>query len=91
MRAGETETTFDLNFADSALTPFDSPSLYGGRSFKSRLITFEGVDDAVAEASEHQRPRGGVLPLHRVDHHRERSQRPVRVPRLLPRPNQGPG
>jgi hypothetical protein len=50
-RAGETETTFDLNFADSALTPFDSPAAYGGRSFKNRIITFEGVDLAVAELS----------------------------------------
>ncbi len=50
-RAGETETQFDLTFADSALAPFDSPTQYGGRSFKSRLITFEGVDLAVAESS----------------------------------------
>jgi hypothetical protein len=50
-RAGETETQFDLNFANSALTPFDSPAQFGGRSFKNRIITFEGVDLAVAEAS----------------------------------------
>lgn len=50
-RPSETDTQFDLNFADSALTPFDSPSLYGGRSFKNRIITFEGVDLAVAELS----------------------------------------
>ena len=50
-RAGETETTFDLNFADSALTPFDTPASFGGRSFKNRFITFEGVDLAVAELS----------------------------------------
>lgn len=50
-RSTDTETTFDLNFADSALSPFDSPSLYGGRSFKSKIITFEGVDLAVAERS----------------------------------------
>lgn len=50
-RAGETETSFDLNFTDSALSPFDTPADYGGRSFKNRIITFEGVDLAVAEAS----------------------------------------
>jgi hypothetical protein len=50
-RATDTETQFDLNFADSALTPFDSPAAYGGRSFKNRIITFEGVDLAVAELS----------------------------------------
>lgn len=47
---GETETQFDLHFADSALTPFDSPALYG-RSFKDKLITLEGLDLAVAELS----------------------------------------
>lgn len=51
MRPTDTETSFDLRFADSSLLPFDSPELYGGRSFKSRLITFEGVDDVVAEKS----------------------------------------
>jgi len=51
MRAGETETTFDLNFTDCALSPFDTPADYGGRSFKSRIIILEGVDLAVAEVS----------------------------------------
>ena len=50
-RPTETDTQFDLNFADSALTPFDSPAAYGGRSFKNKIITFEGVDLAVAELS----------------------------------------
>ena len=50
-RPTDTNTVFDLNFADSALTPFDSPTKYGGRSFKNRIITFEGVDLAVAELS----------------------------------------
>lgn len=49
-RATETATAFDLNFANSALTPFDSPAIYG-KSFKDRIITFEGVDLAVAERS----------------------------------------
>ncbi len=38
------------DFANSALSPFDAPAIYG-KSFKSRLITFEGVDLAVAERS----------------------------------------
>ena len=42
-RPTETETQFDLNFTDSALAPL--------ASFKNRLITFEGVDLAVAELS----------------------------------------
>ncbi len=49
-RQADTETTFDLNFTNSALTPFDDPAQFG-RSFKDRIITFEGVDLAVAEAS----------------------------------------
>jgi Protein of unknown function (DUF1552) len=50
LRAGETESAFDLNFTDSALTPFDAPAQFG-KSFRNRIITFEGVDLAVAEAS----------------------------------------
>lgn len=50
-RASETDTSFSLTFTDSVLAPFDSPSLYGGRSFKNRIITFEGADLAVAETS----------------------------------------
>lgn len=42
-RPNETDTQFDLTFADSALTPLDP--------FKSRIITLEGVDLAVAELS----------------------------------------
>jgi hypothetical protein len=49
-RPGETETQFQLDFAESVLTPFDSPQLYG-RSFKDKLITLEGVDLAAAELS----------------------------------------
>ncbi|MFZ5443136.1 MAG: DUF1552 domain-containing protein [Myxococcota bacterium] len=50
-RASETETAFSLTFTDSSLAPFDTPASYGGRSFKNRLITFEGADLAVAETS----------------------------------------
>jgi hypothetical protein len=49
-RPGETETNFALDFTDSSLTPFDDAAVYG-QSFKNRLITFEGVDDAVGELS----------------------------------------
>lgn len=42
-RPNETDTQFDFSFADCALTPLDA--------FKNRLITFEGVDLAVAELS----------------------------------------
>jgi hypothetical protein len=42
-RSGETETTFNLAFTDSALAPLVP--------YQNRLITFEGVDLAVAESS----------------------------------------
>jgi hypothetical protein len=43
MRDGETETSFDLSFADSSLTPF--------APYRSNVIVFEGVDLAVGVAS----------------------------------------
>ena len=43
MRDGETETSFDLSFTDSSLTPFEP--------FKNNVIVFEGVDLGVAVAS----------------------------------------
>jgi hypothetical protein len=43
LRDGETETSFDLSFTDSSLTPFEP--------FKSNVIVFEGVDLAVGVAS----------------------------------------
>ncbi len=49
-RATDTETSFTLDYADSSLAPFDAPAIYG-KSFKNRIITFEGVDLAVAERS----------------------------------------
>ena len=49
-RATDTTTIFDLNFPDSSLSPFDAPALYG-KSFKNRIITFEGVDLAVGEGN----------------------------------------
>jgi hypothetical protein len=43
MRDGESETSFDLSFADSSLTPFEP--------FKSNVIVFEGIDLGVAVVS----------------------------------------
>jgi hypothetical protein len=43
LRDGEAETSFNLSFTDSSLTPFEP--------FKSNLIIFEGVDLAVGAAS----------------------------------------
>lgn len=42
-RAGETETSFDLNFENSVLQPFDDVATYGA-SFKDRIIAIEGIE-----------------------------------------------
>jgi hypothetical protein len=42
-RPGETETSYDLRFADSVLAPFDDAATYG-RSFRDRVTTVEGLD-----------------------------------------------
>ncbi|MFO0728873.1 MAG: DUF1552 domain-containing protein [Myxococcota bacterium] len=47
MQTGETETQYDLSYADCVLSPFDDAATYG-RSFKDRLIPIEGVDLASA-------------------------------------------
>jgi hypothetical protein len=43
MRRGDSETTFDLGYADSPLQPFDDAATYG-RSFKDKIIVIEGID-----------------------------------------------
>src|ERR1051325_1106965 len=43
MRAGETETTFDVRQPDNPLQPFDDPARYG-RSFKDKIVVIEGID-----------------------------------------------
>jgi hypothetical protein len=60
-RAGETDTTYDLGYADCALRPFDDAATYG-QSFKDRLAIFEGFDYGVGEVS----PDGGAMhvPMH---------------------------
>jgi hypothetical protein len=43
MRAGDTETTFDLGYENCSLKPFDDAATYG-KSFKDKLLVLEGVD-----------------------------------------------
>jgi hypothetical protein len=43
MRDGDTETSFDLGYADSPLQPFDDAATYG-KSFKDKIIAIEGLD-----------------------------------------------
>jgi hypothetical protein len=42
-RPGETETTYDLRFPDSVLSPFDDATTQGF-SFKDKITTIEGID-----------------------------------------------
>lgn len=42
-RPQETETSFDLRFAGSVLSPFDDPASHG-RSFRDKVTTIEGID-----------------------------------------------
>jgi hypothetical protein len=43
MKAADTETAFDIGYANCSLKPFDDAATYG-KSFKSQLITIEGID-----------------------------------------------
>ncbi len=43
MRDGETETNFDITYADCSLQPFDDAATYG-KSFKDRILPIEGID-----------------------------------------------
>jgi hypothetical protein len=43
MRDGETETAFELGYADSPLQPFDDAATYG-RTFKDKVVIIEGID-----------------------------------------------
>src|SRR3954453_23600370 len=47
-RAGETDTQYDISYADSCLKPFDAAATYG-TSFKHKLIVLEGFDYGVGE------------------------------------------
>jgi len=43
MRGTDTETSFDLGFANSSLQPFDDAATYG-KSFKDKILAIEGID-----------------------------------------------
>ncbi len=60
-RAGETDASWDISYADCALRPFDDAATYGS-SFRDDIIVFEGFDYGVGEIG----PGGGDLhvPMH---------------------------
>ena len=43
MRAGDTESAFDLGYENCSLQPFDDATTYG-KSFKDKLLIIEGID-----------------------------------------------
>jgi len=43
LREGESETAFELGYADSPLQPFDDAATYG-KSFKDKIVVIEGID-----------------------------------------------
>ncbi len=57
MRDSDTETAFDLKYADSPLQPFDDAATYG-KSFKDKIIVIEGID-LLSDANGHD--SGGTI------------------------------
>jgi len=43
MKTADTETNFDLSYANCSLQPFDDAATYG-KSFKDKLLVLEGID-----------------------------------------------
>ena len=43
MKDGDTESTFDIGYANCSLSPFDDAATYG-KSFKDKLLVIEGID-----------------------------------------------
>lgn len=43
MKAGDTETTFDIGYENCSLKPFDDAATYG-KSFKDKILVVEGID-----------------------------------------------
>src|SRR5258706_14197951 len=43
MKTGDTETAFDIGYANCSLQPFDDAATYG-KSFKDKLLGIEGID-----------------------------------------------
>jgi hypothetical protein len=65
LKGSDTETSFDIGYANCSLQPFDDAATYG-KSFKDRLLLIEGVDlaydghDAVASILTGSRVSGNV-------------------------------
>ena len=64
MKAGDTETTFDLAYENCSLQPFDDAATYG-KSFKDKLLILEGIDH-LSNANGHD-SAGTILTGSRIE------------------------
>jgi hypothetical protein len=64
MQPSDTETNFNITFANCSLQPFDDAATYG-KSFKSKILAVEGVD-LLSNANGHD-TAGTILTGSRVD------------------------
>lgn len=64
MRAGETETSFDISYDNCSLAPFDDARTYG-KSFKNKILVIEGLD-VLSNANGHD-TAGTILTGSRID------------------------
>ena len=64
MQPGDTETNFNLGYANCSLQPFDDAATYG-RSFKDKVLLVEGVD-LLSNANGHD-TAGTILTGSRID------------------------
>jgi hypothetical protein len=64
MRSGETETSFDIQYQDCSLQPFDDAATYG-KSFKDKILIIEGMD--VLSAANGHDTAGTILTGSRID------------------------
>ena len=64
MKAGDTESAFDIGYANCSLQPFDDAATYG-KSFKDKLLVVEGIDH-LSNANGHD-SAGTILTGSRID------------------------
>jgi Protein of unknown function (DUF1552) len=71
MKAGDTETAFDIGYANCSLQPFDDAATYG-KSFKDKILVIEGIDH-LSNANGHD-SAGTILTGSRIDGSARRPQ-----------------
>jgi hypothetical protein len=64
MKAGDTESAFDIAYENCSLQPFDDAATYG-KSFKDKILVIEGVDH-LSSANGHD-SAGTILTGSRID------------------------